>query len=68
MVQARVCKTLYSGSIPLAASSITAGQRPFLELPEGVIAFFGYVLEILVEIYEQVFNTYHELAEEADER
>ena len=28
MVQARACKALYSGSIPLAASSVLAGQGP----------------------------------------
>jgi hypothetical protein len=26
----RACKALYSGSIPLAASSISAGQRPYV--------------------------------------
>jgi hypothetical protein len=34
----------------------------------GFLAFCGYVLEILVEVYEQVFNVRHELAEAADER
>ena len=37
-------------------------------LTAAVLAFFGYVLEILVEVYEQVFHVRHELAEAADER
>lgn len=37
-------------------------------LTAAVLAFFGYVLDILVEVYEQVFNVRHELAEAADER
>ena len=37
-------------------------------LTAAVLAFFGYVLEILVEVFEQVFHVRHELAEAADER
>ncbi len=37
-------------------------------LTAAVLAFFGYVLEILVDVYEQVFHVRHELAEAADER
>lgn len=37
-------------------------------LTAAVLAFFGYVLEILVELYAEVFHVHHELAEAADER
>lgn len=36
-------------------------------LTAAVLAFFGYVLEILVEVYGEVFHVHHELAEAADE-